>query len=62
MKAKVITAYTDKHTGDIHLAGEVVELTAERAGELESLYYVVPLEEPAKKTPARRKAAPKKAE
>lgn len=32
--AKVLIAYKDKYTGDIHYIGEEVELTAERQAEL----------------------------
>lgn len=34
MKATVLSAYTDRLDGKVHLVGETVELTAERGEEL----------------------------
>ena len=41
MKASVIRAYTDRLTGEIHLEGDIVELTSERAEELAAGGFVV---------------------
>lgn len=57
MNAKVIRAYTDKHTLDVRLVGEEVELTDERLGELSSLGYVEPVKRAQRKRTSR---APKK--
>lgn len=40
MNALVLNAYTDKHDGSVHLAGETVELTAARAKELSEAGFV----------------------
>lgn len=34
MKAKVICAYTDRETGEVHTSGQTVELSEARAQEL----------------------------
>lgn len=41
MKASVIRAYTDRITGEIHLEGNIVELTNARAEELAAGGFVV---------------------
>ncbi len=60
MKANVISAYTDRETGEPHRVGEQVELTDARAAELSERGFVEPVEAP---KPAvrntRKKAAPK---
>ena len=43
MKAKVLKAYTDRLDAVVHLAGDVVELTGDRAAELAGGGYVVAL-------------------
>ena len=53
MKCEVKVAYTDKNNGEVHLAGESVELTEARANELASAGFVE------KPKPAARKGAPK---
>lgn len=58
MKCEVKVAYTDKNNGEVHLAGESVELTEARANELASAGFVEKPKAAAKK-PAARKAAPK---
>lgn len=59
MKAKVITAYIDRITNELHKPGEEVELTEARAKELSAGGFV----EVAKAAPSRtRKAPAKKAE
>lgn len=57
MKASVKRAYTDRITGEIHLKGETVELTDERAEELARGGFV----EVAAPKAAARKRAPRKA-
>lgn len=66
--AKVLIAYKDKYTGDIHYIGEEVELTAERQAELAAAGIVeatksepkpAKVEEP-KKTQAKAKPAAKR--
>jgi hypothetical protein len=57
MKATVTMAYTDRETGAVHLAGEIVELSDARAEELEQGGYVKA--EKAAPKPRARKAAPK---
>ncbi|MDY4041322.1 MAG: hypothetical protein SOY67_04385 [Collinsella sp.] len=42
MLAKVTSPYTDRLTGEPHNAGDEVELTAERFGELERGGFVAP--------------------
>lgn len=49
MNAKVVKAYTDKNTGEIHLIGDEVDLTSDRLGELSSLGYVEPMEQAPRK-------------
>lgn len=59
MKAKVITAYIDRITNELHKPGEEVELTEARAKELSAGGFV----EASKAAPKRvRKAPAKKAE
>lgn len=59
MKAKVITAYIDRITNELHKPGEEVELTEARAKELSAGGFV----EVAKAAPKRTRKAPvKKAE
>lgn len=58
MKANVVKAYTDKYTDELHLKGEAVELSDERAAELSALGFVEVLEAP---KPRARKAPAKKA-
>lgn len=52
MKATVISAYTDRLDGSLHLKGDVVELTDERAAELSKKGIV--------ELAAKPKAAPKR--
>lgn len=40
MRATVTYPYRDRETGEVHLVGEVVELTAERYGELSQRNFV----------------------
>lgn len=47
MLATVIKPYTDRERGEVHLAGESVELTQARAAELSGAGYVSPVEQPA---------------
>lgn len=61
MKAKVISAYTDIETGDVHMAGETVELTEERFAAISERGYVEKAEAPARKPAARKPAASKPA-
>ena len=57
MLARVVDAYTDKHTREIHRVGETVELSEERARELTASGHVRAAEQP--ETP-RKKAAPRR--
>ena len=59
MKAKVISPYTDIETGDVHMAGETVELTDERFAAIAERGYVEKASAPARK-PAARKATTRK--
>ena len=62
MKASVKRAYTDRITGEIHLKGETVELTDERAEELARGGFVeVAAQEAGEPKAAARKRAPRKA-
>lgn len=62
MKASVKRAYTDRITGEIHLKGETVELTAERADELARGGFVeAAAQETGEPKAAPRKRAPRKA-
>jgi hypothetical protein len=59
MKAKVITAYIDRITNELHKPGEEVELTEARAKELSAGGFVEVAEAAPRRT---RKAPAKKAE
>lgn len=64
MKANVVKAYTDRITGELHLKGETVDLSDERAAELSELGFVEVAEAPkprARKAPARKTAHEKEA-
>lgn len=51
MKCNVISPYTDRHTDEVHMPGDEVELTAARATELEEGGFV---EKPKPKAKAQR--------
>lgn len=56
MLCKVITAYTDRITDEVHFKGEEVELTDARAAELSAGGYVeMPAEAPRKPVKAGQK-------
>lgn len=54
-KAVVLVSYTDRHTGEVHWAGEGVELSDARAKELTDSGHVR-VEQPKRKAPARKTA------
>lgn len=59
MKANVVKAYTDKYTNELHLKGEAVELSDERAAELSALGFVEAVEAPKPRARARKAPAKK---
>lgn len=54
-KAVVLVSYTDKYTGEVHWAGEEVELSDARAKELTTSGHVL-VSKPKRKAPARKTA------
>lgn len=62
MKVEVIKKFKDKHTGEIHKKGKILELTPERVGEiLEVGKFVEPIKEEAPAEPEETSEEPEEA-